>query len=96
MTDSIAIELETFEHMLDIYCSRAHASPALCGDCDALLLYAAGRLAKCPHHPKPACKKCPTHCFSPEMREKIRAVMRHAGPRMPLRHPILTLRYYLR
>lgn len=96
MTDSIAIELETFERMLDIYCARVHARPGLCGDCDELLLYAAGRLAKCPHHPKPACKNCPTHCFSPEMREKIRLVMRHAGPRMPLRHPLLTLRYYLR
>lgn len=96
MTDTIALEMETLERMLDIYCSRTHSRRELCADCDALLLYAAGRLAKCPHHPKPACKNCPTHCFSPEMREKLRVVMRHSGPRMPLRHPILTLRYYLR
>jgi hypothetical protein len=29
------------------------------------------------------------------MREKIQAVMRHAGPRMPYRHPLLALYHFL-
>jgi hypothetical protein len=29
------------------------------------------------------------------MREKIRAVMRYAGPRMLFRHPIMTLWHYI-
>ena len=96
MSDDIARELGTLEKMLEIFCRGSHGGGDLCPDCRELLLYAAGRLAKCPHHPKPACKNCPTHCYSPENRARIRAVMRHAGPRMPLAHPILTLRHYLR
>jgi hypothetical protein len=54
------------------------------------------RILKCPHKDlKPSCAKCQIHCFRPDMRERIRAVMRFAGPRMLLRHPILSLLHYL-
>ena len=36
---------------------------------------------------KPACKRCPIHYYKPEMREKIRSVMRWAGPRMMIYDP---------
>jgi hypothetical protein len=29
------------------------------------------------------------------MRERIREVMRYAGPRMPLRHPILSIFHFI-
>ncbi len=38
---------------------------------------------------KPPCNLCPIHCYRPEMRERIRQVMRWAGPRMIWRHPLL-------
>jgi hypothetical protein len=31
------------------------------------------------------------HCYSAEKREQIRVVMKWAGPRMALRHPILSV-----
>lgn len=94
MGNTLELELETLQRMLDIYCSADETARR--PGAERLLLYAAGRLAKCPHHPKPVCRRCPTHCFSPEMRAFIREVMRFAGPKLPLRHPLLTLRYYLR
>lgn len=94
MGNTLELELETLQRLLDIYCSADEAARR--PGAERLLLYAAGRLAKCPHQPKPVCRRCPTHCFSTEMRGLIREVMRFAGPRMPLRHPLLTLRYYLR
>ena len=48
----------------------------------------------CPHGDnKPFCSNCPIHCHKPEMRQQMRAVMRYAGPRMLLTHPILVLRH---
>ena len=44
---------------------------------------------------KPTCSKCPVHCYKPEMRDRIREVMRYAGPRMYKRHPILTFFHVL-
>lgn len=95
MGNNIALEIEILEKMLSLYCGGVHSGAALCDGCQDLLVYSAGRLAKCPHNPKPACKNCPTHCFPPEKRQQILAVMRHAGPKMPFYHPLLTLRHYL-
>lgn len=64
-----------------VYC-RHHHQPGdarLCADCADLLAYVRERLARCPYEPKPKCKKCPTHCYKPEYRARIRAVMRYSG-----------------
>lgn len=45
---------------------------------------------------KTTCKKCPVHCYSPDMREKIRAVMRYSGPRMIFLHPFAAIRHLAR
>ncbi len=89
-------ELKTIELMVGLYCLDKHGGKKLCADCAGLLAYAEKRLGLCPHQPKPACKNCPTHCYLPEKRELMREVMRYAGPRMPLRHPLLTLKHYFR
>ncbi len=89
-------ELATIEIMLGIYCRDKHGGKALCAACSGLLSYAALRLQKCPHHPKPACKNCATHCYLPEKRALMKDVMKYAGPRMPLRHPLLTLKHYFK
>ena len=51
----------------------------LCPQCDKLLSHGATKLVLCPYDPKPACKKCPTHCFAPFYRQRIRRVMRFSG-----------------
>jgi len=87
-------EARTLTAMIEIACHGMHgtAKGQLCPSCQALLEYALARLDKCPfQEAKPTCAKCPIHCYRPAQREQIRAVMRYAGPRMLLHHPILAL-----
>lgn len=35
------------------------------------------------------------HCYKPEMREKIREVMRFSGPRMIFHHPYLAIKHVI-
>ena len=35
------------------------------------------------------------HCYKPQMREKIRDVMRFSGPRMIFHHPIAAVRHVI-
>jgi hypothetical protein len=88
-------ERTTVEAMIDIYCRRQHRTDnGLCPDCEALREYARQRLQGCPFQEgKTTCAKCPVHCYKPDMRERIRAVMRCAGPHMLYRHPILTFQH---
>jgi hypothetical protein len=79
--------------MIQLYCTAQHLTPVgLCDACDELRDYARARLQRCPYQDeKPTCAKCPIHCYKPEMRDRIRVVMRYAGPRMLLRHPLLAI-----
>jgi hypothetical protein len=100
MTDPgarIAREKRTIATMLGIYCRDHHgARSGLCGECAGLLDYAHRRLDVCPfQEAKPACNHCQVHCYSALMRERVKAVMRYAGPRMLLRHPLLSLFHML-
>jgi predicted amidophosphoribosyltransferase len=90
-------EKRTVAAMVRIYC-RDHdrRDGALCQDCQSLLDYARLRLERCPFgEGKSTCARCPVHCYRPEMRERIRQVMRYAGPRMLLYHPVLAIRHIL-
>jgi hypothetical protein len=72
--------------------SRGAKQDKLCLECSELLDYALARLDRCPFQDnKPTCAKCPVHCYKPDMREKVRVVMRYAGPRMLRRHPVLAV-----
>jgi len=51
----------------------------LCRDCHKLLHHGIAKLLLCPYDPKPACKKCQTHCYTPSYRGKIRQVMKFSG-----------------
>jgi len=91
-TPRLLRELETIEAMTRIYCADHHGAPHPCADCQALMTYASKRLAVCTYgEDKPVCAKCQIHCYGKAMREKVREVMRHSGPRMILRHPWLAL-----
>jgi hypothetical protein len=86
-------EKKTLEAMIRLYCSDRHdAGEALCEDCSALREYAMARLERCKFGAdKPKCSACPVHCYKPAMREKIRLVMKYAGPRMMLKHPVMAV-----
>ena len=91
-TPRLLRELETIEAMTRIYCADHHGTSSPCADCQALMTYASKRLAVCTFgEEKPVCAKCQVHCYGKAMREKVREVMRYAGPRMLWRHPWLAL-----
>jgi hypothetical protein len=89
-----ARELKIIETMVGMYCrGHGHERHApLCKDCGALLEYAKRRVERCVFgDAKPTCANCVVHCYKADMREQIRVVMRWAGPRMMLRHPIMAI-----
>ena len=64
---------------------------------DELLAYAHARLDRCPFgEGKKTCRRCPVHCYKRDMRERMRQVMRYAGPRMIGVHPVAALRHLWR
>jgi len=88
------VEIKTARVMIEMYCKHHHGSGGLCGECASLLEYVSRRINKCPHgEEKPACSKCEVHCYKLNMRNKIKEVMRFAGPKMTWRHPVLALRH---
>lgn len=90
-------ELRTVELLIALFCRERHHHPnGLCDDCRQLLDYARLRLSRCPFQEnKTTCGNCPIHCYQPGMREKIRAVMVYAGPRLLRHHPWLALLHLL-
>ncbi|MBR2812106.1 MAG: nitrous oxide-stimulated promoter family protein [Solobacterium sp.] len=83
--------------MITLYCRKMHGTRnGLCPDCAALAAYACRRSDQCPFmENKTFCSNCHVHCYRPEMREKIREVMRFSGPRMIFHHPILAMKHLL-
>jgi hypothetical protein len=93
----MAREAKTIGVMIDIYCRDRHGvHHDLCPECTELRDYALARLEKCPfQESKSTCVNCTVHCYRSEMRQRVREVMRYAGPRMLWRHPILALAHLL-
>ena len=81
--------------MIALYCRKQHGCwDGLCPECAELDAYARQRSEKCPFmETKTFCSNCKVHCYKPEMREKIRAVMRFSGPRMIFHHPVAAVRH---
>ena len=82
--------------MIKIYCHGKHHTKGndLCEECKKLTEYALFRLDKCPFKEnKGFCSFCKIHCYKPEMKEKIRLVMKYSGPRMIFTHPIFALKH---
>jgi predicted amidophosphoribosyltransferase len=90
-------EAKTVRLMIELFCRGRHEhADGLCDDCVALLTYVQERLTRCPFRiDKPTCLRCAVHCFKPGMRERIRVVMRYAGPHMAWRHPVRSLLHSL-
>ena len=89
-------EIEVVGLMIEKYCRGNHGSKKgeLCPECRKLLEYAKFRREKCPHGDnKPFCSNCKIHCYKPDMKERIRLVMRYSGPRMITDHPVIAMRH---
>ena len=90
-------EQRVVEEMIRLYCQKHHkeydkTTGKMCPSCQELSDYARLRSQKCPFmEEKTFCANCKVHCYKPEMREKIRVVMRFSGPRMLLYHPVLAV-----
>lgn len=82
--------------MIRLYCKKNHHTNELCSDCCELAEYASMRSDRCPFmETKTFCSNCKVHCYKPEMREKIRTVMRFSGPRMIFYHPVMAVRHVI-
>ncbi len=84
--------------MIALYCQNVHGTKKneLCPKCQELLDYAKLRSDHCPFmETKTFCVNCKVHCYKPQMREKIREVMRYSGPRMIFHHPITAVSHVI-
>lgn len=90
-------EWKTMEAMIKIHCRDQHGSNTTpCAECQGLLDYASVRLERCRFGAeKPTCANCPVHCYQKARREQVKVMMRYAGPRMVLEHPIMSIRHWL-
>lgn len=90
-------EKKIVSEMIALYCRKKHGTKGeLCPDCAALSDYAKIRSDKCPFmETKTFCSNCRVHCYKPDMREKIREVMRFSGPRMLPVHPVMAVRHVI-
>lgn len=89
-------EKEVVSKMVKLYCRKRLGMAELNEEYKELICYSHRRLDSCKFgDKKPACKRCPIHCYKPDMREKIRNIMRWAGPRMIIYDPIAAIRHIL-
>ena len=96
MKNRLERERATVNKMINIYCHLNHKTKSICNDCKTLADYADLRLEKCPYQEdKPACNKCPIHCYRSIEREQIKQVMRFSGPKMIFRHPYLAVMHMI-
>lgn len=87
-------EKQTVEQMIRLHCRKKEGNETLCPQCREVLEYAHARLSRCPFgEKKGTCRLCTIHCYKPEMRERMREIMRWAGPRMLLYHPVAAIRH---
>ena len=90
-------EKRVVEQMIRLYCRKCEGHDELCPSCKELLDYAHSRLESCRYgEHKPTCKRCPLHCYRPNMKEHIRIVMRWSGPRMIIYDPIAAIQHLIR
>lgn len=87
-------EKQTVEQMIRLFCRKKEGNERLCPSCKELLEYAETRLSRCPFgEEKSTCRLCTVHCYKPGMRERMKTVMKWAGPRMLLYHPVAAIRH---
>lgn len=89
-------EKRVVSRMVTLYCKHKLHCATVPEEYLVLIEYAHQRLDRCKFgDKKSACNKCPVHCYKPEMRAKIREIMRWAGPRMIFYDPVAAIRHLL-
>ncbi len=99
-------EKRTISQMVALYCSdhhrdadrtdRAFCGEPVCPECLALDEYCVKRTERCRSMArKTSCEQCGNHCYGHRQQEEIRKVMRYAGPRMILHHPMAAIRHLM-
>ncbi|MEH7113092.1 nitrous oxide-stimulated promoter family protein [Neobacillus niacini] len=90
-------EKEMVTKMIDLYCRKKHHHQhELCKECQNLKTYALRRLSLCRFgEEKSACSNCTVHCYKPNYRTKMKAVMRYSGPWMMLYHPVYAVMHLM-
>ena len=89
-------EKHTVALMIKLYCRHKEGNDQPCDQCWELIDYATSRLDHCHFgNNKPTCQRCPIHCYKPQMKVRIKEVMRWAGPRMIFYHPVMALRHLI-
>jgi hypothetical protein len=97
MGKNLEKEIKTVRIMVEMFCRHHHGKGELCEGCKTSSEYAENRIRKCTFGAKkPVCAECTIHCFKPNMRSRIREVMRFAGPRMAFIHPVLAAHHLFR
>lgn len=83
--------------MIQLYCKgKRHGATGLCKDCGTLLNYSQERINHCPFMDiKTFCSRCIVHCYKPDMKAKIKEVMRYSGPRMIWHHPLSVISHMI-
>lgn len=90
-------EKKVVKQMIFLYCLKKEGNASLCPTCHELLTYARERLDHCKlGNDKTTCKKCPVHCYRPDMRMRIKMIMRWSGPKMLFYHPVSAVKHLLR
>lgn len=90
----IEYEIKVVRKMINLYCRQKEGDRETCHGCEELAEYAENRLQHCPFgDAKGSCRHCKIHCYRPDMRDRIRKVMRFAGPRMLIYHPVMAIRH---
>ena len=90
----VELEKEIVSKMILIYCKGHKRGMAPCAECSELTEYAYRRLESCRFgDDKTFCSKCTVHCYEPEMRRRIREVMKYSGPRIIFYYPLAAVQH---
>lgn len=88
-------EKKLIPQMVKIYCKghkHERGEDELCPECRELLDYSLFRLDKCPFKKnKQFCSFCKIHCYKPDMKVKIKDIMKYSGPKLLFSHPIFSI-----
>jgi len=95
MDEKLDKEIKVLKEMILLYCHRNHMiknGEECCKECQELIEYGTLRVINCPFmETKTFCSNCKVHCYRPDMRERIRKVMRYSGPRIIFKHPRMAI-----
>lgn len=87
-------ELQLVQVMIRLYYKKHEAVDI---SEERMLAYVEKRLLFCRFgEQKTTCQRCPVHCYQPRYRQQMKQIMRYAGPRMLVRHPLVTIKHAYR